>query len=90
MAQWGGSKQKQGCRRALYGAQDMPGLQPLREGGLQFLSLCLIQYLCTLSQDFILSLLSYCAITKQPVTHSLKCIFKGMLVLIRRPHKLQS
>lgn len=26
MAQWGGSKQQQGCRRALCGAQDMPAL----------------------------------------------------------------
>lgn len=35
-------------------------LQPLREGGgLKFLNLSLIQYLCTLSQLFILSLLSY-------------------------------
>lgn len=47
-------------------------LQPLREGGgLQFLNLSLILYLCTLSQHFILSLLSYYAITKQPVTHLL-------------------
>lgn len=26
MAQWGGSKQQQGCRWALCGAQDMPAL----------------------------------------------------------------
>lgn len=78
MAQWGGSKQQQGCRRALCGAQDMPALlgttTATEEGGqLQFLNLSLIQCLCTVSQHFILSLLSYYAFIKQPAAHS--CIY---------------